>query len=402
MKNHSFRYLVIGQSLANAGDVFYIVALISIVYDMTGSTFFVSLVPLIHTFSTFLSGLIAPLIIDKYKLKNILLYSQFSKMILLFLLAIYSLTFVSLYSIAILFILVGCISFLDGWASPARNSMIPRLVPTDNLIKANSLVSLSDQSIRLAGWSLGGILLALLHPNGLFWITFSLFILSTGLMSLLVDPKQKDTVPREKTSIKQALFEGWQIIFKNRALRTIHLLIIFEAIANTVWLSAILYVFIQERLKVGVQWWGYINTSLFVGILLAGIIGYKSAFLKERLVPTVIVSSFFVFLTTLFFGFNVFPWLALLLIGFNGLFDQLKGIFLQSIVQSSLDDHLLPKVYTAQSALITICFGLSTALVGIVSDLFNVVYTFIGASVFLIISFVIVINMKDTLQMKHE
>lgn len=280
--------------------------------------------------------------------------------------------------------------------------MIPRLVPSENLVKANSLVSLSDQSIRLAGWSLGGILLSLLHPYGLFWITFCLFVISTMLMILLVDPKQKDPKQREKTSMRQSLLEGWRIILRNRALRTIHLLIIFEAIASTVWLSAILYVFIQERLKVGVQWWGYINTALFVGILLAGVIGYMSTLLKARPIPTIIISSFFVFLTTLLFGFNVFPWLALLLIGFNGLFDQLKGIFLQSLVQSSVADHLLPKVYTAQSALITICFGLSTALVGIVSDVFNVVYTFIGASVFLIISFVIVIIMKDTLLMKHE
>lgn len=398
MKNNSsFIYLIIGQCFANAGDVFYIVALISLVYSMTESTFFVSLVPLVNTVSAFLSGLIAPLLIDKYPLKKILFFSQFLKTILLFLLAIYSMYFLSFNTIYVLFILVGCISFLDGWAAPSRNSMIPRLVLADKLVKANSLITITDQSIKLGGWALGGIILSLLNSDGLFWITFLLYILASLLMFSIQDKKQENLEKSPVSSFKESLVEGWHLILKNKLLRTLHLLIVFEAIANTVWLSAVLYVFIQERLKLSVEWWGYLNTSLFIGLLLAGLIGYKCSFINKGLIRTMLTGSFMVFVTTFLFGINVIPWLALLLIGVNGFFDQLKGISIQTILQSTVEDRLLPKVYTAQSALITLVFGLATVLVGAISDVFNILFTFIGASTLLLISFIILFMTRNSL-----
>ncbi|MDO7486846.1 hypothetical protein Q5O89_15605 [Peribacillus frigoritolerans] len=66
----SFKVLISGQSLANAGDVFYIVALITSVYNVTNSLFYVSLVPVINMLGGFLGGLLAPLLIDRYKLKK--------------------------------------------------------------------------------------------------------------------------------------------------------------------------------------------------------------------------------------------------------------------------------------------------------------------------------------------
>ncbi len=402
MKNNlSFLYLIIGQSLANAGDVFYIVALISLVYSLTDSTFFVSLVPLINTLSAFVSGIIAPLLIDKHPLKRILVFSQFWKTVFLFLLIIYTIYFLRVNNIYILFLMIGIISFLDGWANPSRNSMIPRLVEEDHLVKANSLVTITDQTIRLGGWAVGGIILSLLNSKWVFWITFIFYIISTLFMSLIRDRKQKDLSDSHlPKTLKDSLIEGWNLIIKSKNLRIIHLIILFEAMASTVWLSAVLYVFIQKRLEVGVHWWGYLNTSLFVGILLAGFIGYKWSWINKQLIPTILIGSFMVFLTTLLFGLNNLPWLALILIGLNGLFDQLKVISIQTILQSTVGDRLLPKIYTAQNALITLVFGLATAAVGVIADIFNILLTFMIASLLLIISFVILFATRNSLLQK--
>lgn len=42
MKSKSFRYLWLGQLLANFGDVFYIVGCISILYGFTSSAFYLA------------------------------------------------------------------------------------------------------------------------------------------------------------------------------------------------------------------------------------------------------------------------------------------------------------------------------------------------------------------------
>ncbi len=54
MKNHSFRFLWIGQSMANLGDVFYIVAIISLLYTLTESPFALALVPFMNMFGRFI------------------------------------------------------------------------------------------------------------------------------------------------------------------------------------------------------------------------------------------------------------------------------------------------------------------------------------------------------------
>lgn len=62
----SFRFLWIGQMLANLGDVIYTVCLTTIVYKATGSVTLMSFVPFVITITALFSGFIAPVIIDKY------------------------------------------------------------------------------------------------------------------------------------------------------------------------------------------------------------------------------------------------------------------------------------------------------------------------------------------------
>lgn len=150
-KRGSFRFLWFGQMLANLGDILYIVCLIKIIFDATGSVTYMSLVPFFNTTSALFSGLLAPLIISKYKLRAVLVYSQSGKTLLLFVLCLYlnDLTDNLLYFI---YLLISVISFLDGWASPARNALIPSLVDERNLMKTNSLLSISDQIVQLIAW----------------------------------------------------------------------------------------------------------------------------------------------------------------------------------------------------------------------------------------------------------
>jgi hypothetical protein len=64
-KQMSFRFLWFGQMSANLGDVLYVVCLIKLIFDATGSVTYMSLVPFFNTFSALISGLLAPLIINK-------------------------------------------------------------------------------------------------------------------------------------------------------------------------------------------------------------------------------------------------------------------------------------------------------------------------------------------------
>ncbi|PCD04898.1 MFS transporter [Peribacillus simplex] len=402
MMNRSLKVLLAGQALANAGDVFYIVALITSVYNVTNSLFYVSLVPVINMLGGFLGGLLAPLLIDRYKLKKILFNSQLIKTCFLLMLTLYVSLLLSQDTIVTIYIIIFFITFLDSFSNPASSALIPQLVSEENLLKANSLMSSIHQFIQMGGWAAGGILAAFLHSNGLLMLTFSLYVLSTCLLAFVKVKEKKQSEELEELSVKgskmTSMFEGWRLIVEDKRLRVLHLTLFFGSIASPVWVSSILYPFIDKRLSVGTEWWGYINTSLLLGLFLAGILAYRqSDFINKNIQYVLLLGGFMVFLMTLLFGVNVNPFLSLLLIGLYGIFEELRMISIHTIIQSIVREKLLAKVYAVQSSLIMATFGISTLMMGILGQRYSIVVLFIVASISLCFSFINLITSRKYL-----
>ncbi|MFE5429782.1 MFS transporter [Peribacillus simplex] len=158
MKNTSFRCLWIGQAFANLGDIFYVVGLISLLYTITGSAFYLSLLPFTTTIFRFFSSLLAPLVIDRFPLKRILVQSQWWKTILLVCLGIYITNFNHGFSVAVIFF-IALISLLDGVTAPVSAALVPQLVPKDERMKANGFLNVITQTIFVAGGPLGSRLI---------------------------------------------------------------------------------------------------------------------------------------------------------------------------------------------------------------------------------------------------
>ena len=299
-KETSFRFLWCGQIFANLGDILYVVCLIKLIFDATGSVTYMSLVPFFNTISALISGLLAPLIINKFKLKSILSYSQTGKTVLLLLLCFGGAT-MGEERLVWIYLLICFISFLDGWASPARNALIPSLVDESRLVKINSLLSISDQIVQLIAWPIGSILLVLSGSINILWLAFILFLLSTVFMWQIRDGWKELLQGNE--SHMDVLKEGWAIIWRSRQLRIISLMNILETFANGVWIAAILFVYVSEALNKGESWWGFINGSFFGGMLFGGLLIYRFSSLIERnLGKTILYSTFILIVITFLFG----------------------------------------------------------------------------------------------------
>ncbi|MBK3497155.1 MFS transporter [Viridibacillus sp. YIM B01967] len=404
MKNKSFNALLVGESLANAGDVFYIVALITTVFSVTDSLFYVSLVPVIKLSGGFLGGLVAPLLIDRYKLKAILLNSQLVKTCILLVLTLYVSLFLSIDTIVIIYVLIFCITFLDSFAHPASSAILPELIEEAYLLKANSLMSSVYQFINMGGWAVGGILAVLLHSNGLLIVTFILFVLSTFLLTFIkVNGEKQDAGSATEGRKMHSIFEGWKLIAEDSKLRILHIVLFLGAIAGPVWVSSIIYPFIELRLHKGNEWWGYINATFFLGLFFGGLFGYsKSDLINRNIHLVILVGSFIVFLMTFLFGINSYPLLALLVICIYGLFYELSMIAINTLIQGRVKEKLLAKVYAAQSSMMMATFGISTLIMGVLGEHFNIVVVFMVASCVSFLSFVILLTTKKSLSASSQ
>jgi len=275
------------------------------------------------------------------------------------------------------------IAFLDGWAAPASQAMLPRLVPKNELVKANSFFSIIYETVNLGGWAIGGLLVALLSVQNVVLITLALYLIATLLMTKIVDP----TVFRRKASEGRKsgeLKEGWQIVWSNPLYKSLYVLTIFEAVANVVWIASILYVFVTEVLGETEAWWGYINTSFFIGMVIGGIICSRFTLVFEKNLKFVLITfSFGISILTLLFGLTTIAWLSLIFMGLNGVFQQLKAIAANTFLQKSASPEELPKIYAVESALVSLLFAVSSLLFGALAEIWDVRITFIISAILL-------------------
>lgn len=277
---------------------------------------------------------------------------------------------------------------------PATGAMLPRLVEKHEILKANSFLSVVLDTIQMAGWAIGGMLLAFLNGYNVLWLTLGLFLLSTWMMFQLRDPKEKEIKRREEKTM-DLLKSGWIKLWKNRLYRALHLQITIDTVANVVWIAAILYIFVFEVLQASEAWWGYINTVFFIGLLLGGVLCTTYAKQVEgSLRKMMILSSLAVSMITFFFGANSILILALILAGIHGFTQQIKGISIDTFLQKEARLEELPMIYAAQNALISLVFSFSSLAFGLLAEVYHVRFVFLVSGLLLLIGALSIVGQR--------
>jgi MFS transporter, DHA3 family, macrolide efflux protein len=380
--NKNFSLLLLGQSLANIGDVLYMVSVISTIFVLTDSATASSFVPFTITSSMFISSLLTPLLIGRVNLKWLMAGSQIGKTILLFILG-FMLIGITVSNYYLIFLIIGLIAFLDGCANPIRQTLIPHYVKPQHLIQANGIAETVTQVIQAVMWFIGSLFLIIMSSQQLVWLVGGLFVIASILLCLLESVNHKRTEPKGKL---EQIKEGWVTLFNTPVLRRIAWIDFFETIAGTVWIAAILYVFVNDALHVDEKWWGFINGAFFLGLILGSVYCIKySSFIEKKLGTFIFVGSFLSFLVTLLFSINSIPIIALLLSLCVGLFGQIKNIPQQSVIQTSVSKEQLSTVFTSLGAIGTGIFGVGSLVMGLLADLLGIRAVFVISGLLLAI-----------------
>lgn len=385
MKNTSFRCLWIGQAFANLGDIFYVVGLISLLYNLTGSAFYLSLLPFITTIFRFISSLLAPLVIDRFPLKGIIVQSQWWKTLLLVCLGIFIISFNHGFSVAVIFF-IALISLLDGVAAPVSAALVPQLVPKEDRMKANGFLNVITQTIFVAGWPLGSVLLISTNSSFIIWLTVMLYAVSTIYTGRIKVPEQATdpVAPSNWDSIKS----GWVAIRQIPTIRTLISIDFITTLASSVWVAAVIYIYVEQNLQLGEEWWGYINTSYFVGMIFSGLIVIRFAKLLEKYIGFFITFGLFLSsLLILLFGTTSIPALALLLACLYGLPEQIREVIYTKLFQDHATEKTHAKIHAVWGAVINLTFAGSVLLLGFITETYSVKTTFQFSSTLIFLAF---------------
>lgn len=380
----SFYFLWISQMIANAGDVLYIVGLIQLVYVSSGSILTLTLIPLTITFSRLIGSFLTPLLLNRFPLRRILLCSMFSKIIVLG-----AVFFIKEEAMLWILLLVSIIAFLDGWASPIRQAMLPELVGKSALLKANSLVAISDNTVNLICWPLGAFFVAMYDGGSLIMVTIVLYIFG-WLLTYGIKPFSY--VKKGNPTIKEHLSGGWTYSFSVKPIRYVLILDTITAFAGAVWISAILYVYVDEVLGESEAWWGYINAFYSGGFLIGGVLFAK--LLKVSAHQWMVMGCFLTSLLTVWFIFPQLAEIALVISLLLGVFGQLQMLSQLTLLQMHTETEQLGHVFSVQSVLITGAFGLATVLFGWVAETYGIASAFYLSAFLMLMAGILTMRQK--------
>ncbi|XBG73088.1 MFS transporter [Enterococcus cecorum] len=375
----SFYLLVTSQSLANLADVFLRLSLIADIYLVTHSVMATTVIPVLIGLSAFIADFLVPLVTKKLPMNQVLSFTQLAKTLLLLLLVV-SLN-ICAYPIAIVYICIVGISIFDGFAQPVSSALIPTYL-TD-LARGNALFATISEIISVVGRSLGGILYGYLHLVGSLWVIFALYLLAS-ILSFVLPTAQCEVIENETSW--QSVTKGWRFIFTNKTLSVVVGCNLFEILANSIWVSSIILVFVTQILHQDEHYWGYINTTYSLGIILGGALIYRYAEkVSDKKCKSIILALLFVASMTLIGLVSANAWIFLICSVGIGFFSQLKEIPETVLLQSAVAENQLVHLYVALEVISTLSFSLFTLVMSSLAQYFGVRVVFMIAILALVV-----------------
>lgn len=223
-----------------------------------------------------------------------------------------------------------------AWAfdNPARQALVPSLVPREQLANAMSLNSIMFQTATIAGPTIAGFLIAAHSVSIVYWIN-ALSFLAVIVALLLMHPVQvKATRKIDVGSVR----EGLSFVRHQPIILSTMTLDFFATFFSSA--SQLLPIFAAKILNVGAQGFGFLEAAPAVGALLSGSTMSIMVTRIKRPGSLILWSVALYGLATIAFGLSASFWLSLIFLGLTGIADNVSTILRSTIRQLVTPDQL--------------------------------------------------------------
>src|SRR5712692_5489789 len=213
LHHRDFRLLWLGQIVSVTGSQMQLVAINWHIYLLTHSAFALGMVGLFRAGPIILCSLLGGVVADVIDRRRLMMITQGVMLTCSAVLAL--VTFGGLQRVWPIFLLTSIASAAWAFDTPARQSLMPALVPADDFPNAVSLSMLMFQIGMIAGPSLAGFLLASRGP-GLVYATNSFSFVAVIVALILIRASGKPTEDEaEKTRVSfAALVAGLRFVWR--------------------------------------------------------------------------------------------------------------------------------------------------------------------------------------------
>ena len=306
------------------------------VYLLTKSAFALGLVGLFRGVPIIICSLAGGVVADALDRKRLMVVTQTVMLVCAALLT--AGTLAGFESVWPIYVLSGIASAATAFDTPARQALMPTLVPIEDFPNAVSLAVIVFNVATIAGPAIAGFLLAESGPAIIYGINALSFLAVIAALILMRASGQPDLQTERKDALSlAALKEGLTFVWHTPIIvqtMTLDFLATFFASA-----TLLLPIFAQERLHVGARGYGFLAAAPAIGSVLTALVLARLGTLRRQ--GRLVVASVAVFgVATAAFGVSTVYWISLLMLAITGAADTVSTVLRQTIRQLVTPNHL--------------------------------------------------------------
>src|ERR1051325_1826141 len=337
LRHSDFRLMWMGQFVSVTGSQMQLVAINWHVYLLTKSALALGAGGLGRGVPIILCSLLGGVVADAVDRKRLILATQVVMLASAGALAL--VTAGGLKSVWPIYLLTALSSAAVAFESPARQALLPALVPEEDFQNAVSLYLIVFHVSMIAGPALAGLLLNSYNPALIYAINAASF-LAVIVAVLMIRASGRATSDAEETArgvSMSALGEGLRFVWRTPLIvQTMTLDFIATFFASA---TALLPIFATEILRVGARGLGMLAAAPAVGSVLTALVLARLGALRRQ--GALMLGSVALYgAATIAFGLSRVFWFSLLMLALTGMADTVSTVLRQTIRQLSTPNYL--------------------------------------------------------------
>jgi MFS family permease len=330
---HDYRLIFVAILCASTSMHMRSVASLYQVYEISGSAVQLGLTGFFQALPFVCFGLLGGVLADNFNRKKLILFTQ----LLNFLpgLVLGGLTATGMAQVWQVNVLNLITSSLQVLGSPARQAIVPNIVPTSHLMNAVTLTTLLMQSTQLIAPVVAGFLIDWAGVDVAYFADAGL-LLPAILSVLMVRSSGQPQGARRKVGLR-SLIEGFEFLWHTRIILSLFLLDFFAVLVG--FYRPILPIFASDVFKVGAGGLGALYAAPAIGALIGSGLLLAAGDI-ERKGAAAVVATFLFALSLGLLGLSKWLWMGLVAIGVLGFSDAISVTIRRTVVQILAPDDM--------------------------------------------------------------
>ena len=347
-----YRLLFIGGFFSGSANQMRQVFNLFLVYELSGSAVLVGFTGVFQVIPALTLGLFAGALADVYDRRKLLMVVNSVSVIPP--IGIAALLLTDNLKVEHIFAFTSLTSLINLMQGPARNSLVPKLVPRSHLMNAVTLNGSLQQATFFIGPFVGGFLFAAFGEGTTYAIN-AVLLLPSVFVLFFIRTSGKLEGKRRRVSFGMVL-DGMKFIWRTRILLGLYLTDF--GLSTVGFFRPILIILASDVFHVGPAGLGILNASPAIGAGL-GFITMLSIGEIERKGALFLVAIFLYALGLAFLGLSTLFWMALIAGALLGYTDSISLVLRQTLTQL-----LAPDEYRGRATAFTRLFAQTGNAIG--------------------------------------